>query len=118
MACKMGNKLPDDTWWQTVRTLGNGDGIDRPGGTWPNLHMSWMPIWSEKCTMCRGRTSRGEEPYCVYNCPTHALCYGDAKDPKSAVSKELARLRDNGFHVYERPVWEGGHKGIVYATNK
>lgn len=110
LACKVGNNLPDDAFRLTVRTLGSGEGIDRPAGTWPDLHESWKPEWSASCTKCPERVSANEEPYCVHSCPNGALSFGDAADAA------LADLRARGFRIWETPAWEGGKSGIVYAS--
>ncbi len=113
MACKVVNQLPDEDYWVTVRTLGSGEGVDRPAGTWPNLHMSWMPVWSEKCVKCAPRLAEGHtEPFCVKCCPNGALTYGEAVD------KEVANLRDKGFRVCSLPAWESSREGIVYASKE
>lgn len=44
---------------------------------------------ADKCTFCVHRVDRGLDPACVTNCPTHALTFGDANDPGSAVSRLL-----------------------------
>ena len=116
MACKIGNKLPDDVWWQTVRTLGSGEGIDRPGGKWPNLHMSWLPVYNEDCIMCKGRTAKGEEPFCTDCCPTQAMIYGDIDDPQSELSQMIEKLRDRDFRLFRLPSWESSRDNIVYAS--
>ena len=112
LACKVGNNLPDSDFWLTVRTLGSGEGIDRPGGTWPNLHMSWMPIWSKKCIKCPARIKEGLEPYCVNSCPNRALSIGDAAEKKEA------ELRDRGFRFFTLPAWENSKEDVLYAEKK
>ena len=48
---------------------------------------------AEKCTLCRERTDRGEEPMCVVCCPTHARIFGDLDDPASEVSKTVVERK-------------------------
>jgi len=112
LACKVGNGLPDDEFFLTVRTLGSGEGIDRPAGTWPDLHMSWQPVWTAKCVKCAGRLAKGQKPYCVQSCPCGALSIGDA----AAAKKE--ELRERGFRFFEMPPWESTRDGVVYAEKK
>ena len=112
LACKVGNNLPDDEFFLTVRTLGSGEGIDRPAGVWPNLHMSWQPVWSQKCIKCPGRLAKGELPYCVNSCPCGALSIGD----EAAAKKE--ELREKGFRFFELPAWDVTKDGVVYAEKK
>jgi Fe-S-cluster-containing dehydrogenase component len=116
LACKVGNQLADDEWWQHVRTLGSGEGIDRPAGVWPNLHMSWIPIHTQDCTLCGGRTAQGQEPFCVHNCPNGAMTYGDLDDPQSAVAAKLKDLRERGYRIFKLPEWERSRAEIVYAS--
>ena len=112
LACKVGNGLPDDQFFMTVRTLGSGEGIDRPAGVWPDLHMSWQPVWSTKCVKCAGRLADGKLPYCVDSCPCGALSIGEA-----AVAKK-EELRERGFRFFEMPPWENTKEGVVYAEKK
>lgn len=116
MACKLGNRLADDEWWNTVRTLGSGEGIDRPGGQWPDLRMSWIPVYHRDCILCAGRTAQGELPYCVAACPCEALHWGDLEDEKSEVSKQVADLRARDFRIFRLPNWENTRKEMVYAS--
>ena len=112
-ACKVGNRLSDDEWWLRVKTLGSGEGIDRPAGTWEDgLHMDWIPLWSEKCVKCPARIKRGETPYCVYNCPTRALSIGEQAEEK------CAELRERGFRIFVLPAYEGTKENIVYADRR
>lgn len=110
LACKVGNELPDDEYRITVRTEGSGEGIDRPAGTWPNLHMSWTPIWRPSCTKCPERIAAGEEPYCVHSCPNWALKVGDD------AAAEVEALKEKGFRIFTLPAWEGSKDDIVYAS--
>ena len=48
---------------------------------------------AEKCTLCKERTDRGEEPMCVVCCPTHARIFGDLDDPASEVSKAVVERK-------------------------
>jgi Fe-S-cluster-containing dehydrogenase component len=112
LACKVGNNLPDDEFWLTVRTLGSGEGIDRPAGTWPDLHMSWQPIWSQSCVKCPARLKAGQLPYCVNSCPCDALTIGEA----AATKKE--ELRERGFRFFELPAWEKSKSDVLYAEKK
>lgn len=113
MACKVQNELPDEDFWITVRTLGSGEGIDRPAGTWPDLHMSWMPVWSKSCVKCAKRLAEGHaEPFCVKCCPNGALTYGEDVDA------EVQSLREKGFRISELPSWENSRAGIIYASKE
>lgn len=110
LACKVGNGLPDEKFWLTVRTEGSGEGIDRPAGVWPDLHMSWIPIWSKSCVRCGGRLAEGELPYCVNACPNGALSVGDP------AAGECEALRQRGFRIFKLPAWENAADNVVYAS--
>lgn len=47
----------------------------------------------EKCTLCKERTDRGDEPMCVVCCPTKARTFGDLDDPDSAISRLILEKR-------------------------
>ena len=55
----------------------------------------------EKCTLCKERTDRGEEPMCVVCCPTKARIYGDLDDPNSEIS-QIKRQRSVRILLEER----------------
>ena len=110
LACKVGNRLPDDEFWLTVRTQGSGEGIDRPAGVWPNLHMSWTPIWSTSCVRCPARIAEGEKPYCVNTCPNGALTVGED------AAAEVEVLRQKGFRIFTLPAWEKSAENVIYAS--
>lgn len=54
---------------------------------------------AEKCTLCRERTDRGEEPMCVVCCPTHARIFGDLDDGLRGVE---GRRRAKGSRASRR----------------
>ena len=114
MACKVGHKLGAEEFWQHIRTNG-GNEIDEPGGVWPDLHMSWTPIYTKDCTLCGDRTEQGEAPFCTWNCPTQALMYGDLADPQSNISLHMQELLGKGFRIFQAKSWEGSREGIIYA---
>ena len=45
---------------------------------------------SSKCTLCAGRVSAGEVPWCVLTCPGRARIFGDLNDPASEASRYAA----------------------------
>ena len=55
----------------------------------------------EKCTLCKERTDRGDEPMCVKCCPVKARTFGDLDDPDSEISK-LVVARKAGVLLEEQ----------------
>jgi Fe-S-cluster-containing dehydrogenase component len=114
-ACKVGNQLAKDEWWEYVRTIGSGSGIDEPAGVWPNVLMRWMPIYTQDCIFCGARVEQGLEPYCSYNCPTKAMTFGDLEDESSPINIRMADLKDKGYRIFQLPTWERTRPEIFYA---
>jgi tetrathionate reductase subunit B len=46
---------------------------------------------AEKCYWCHHRIDAGLEPACVLACPTGAIIFGDLNDPRSDISKAMAK---------------------------
>jgi Fe-S-cluster-containing dehydrogenase component len=115
MSCKVAHDVEEGKWWSFVRTIGSGSTIDEPAGKWPDLHMSWMPVFTSECVMCGRRTPKGSEPYCCYNCPTGALTYGNLGDKESEISKHMEELRQKGYSIFQLPEWERTRAEIYYA---
>ena len=115
VACKVAYELPEDRWWNYVRTIGSGVGIDEPAGKWPNVSMSWMPVFTSDCILCGKRTKQGLEPFCSYNCPTKAITYGDLENINSTVSLRMKELRENGSRIFQLPAWERTRPEVYYA---
>ncbi len=114
MGCKNAYDMPLDEYRLFIRTIGGG-GIDQAGGEWPNLYLKWHPVFTKKCLGCRGDSTTGNVPYCVFNCPTGALTWGDPEDPASGFSKRKEELLDQGFHIWQQPEWEETRDGVFYA---
>ena len=110
LACMTGNGLSDGKFFVNVRTLGSGEGIDRPAGVWPDLHMSWMPYYTKGCLKCKTRTDEGELPYCVKACPNKALAFGPA------AAEKIEAARERGSRIYQLPAWEHSKEGVIYAS--
>lgn len=45
---------------------------------------------AERCDFCSDRLNDGLEPYCVENCPTKSLIFGNLNDPNSDVARLVA----------------------------
>ena len=117
MGCKVGNHLADDEYRIEVKTHGSGQGIDRPAGVYPNLRMWWQPIYKDTCTWCAHRIAEGEQQFCVMDCPTLALAFGDDADPESDYSQALKRVQERGAKLSELE-GDGTKQGVVYATTR
>ena len=55
----------------------------------------------EKCTLCKERTDRGDEPMCVRCCLSKARTFGDLDDPESEISR-LIREKKAGVLLEEQ----------------
>ncbi|MGV8084381.1 MAG: 4Fe-4S dicluster domain-containing protein [Coriobacteriia bacterium] len=97
-----------------MRTIG-GHRTDEPGGTWPNVSMKWMPVYTADCTFCGDRQADGLEPYCAYNCPTEAMTFGDLDDSSSAISLRMKELEGKGYRIFQLPKHEKTRSEIYYA---
>jgi Fe-S-cluster-containing dehydrogenase component len=80
--------------------------------------MKWKPVFTKDCINCHGAESTDGVPYCAFNCTTEALTVGDVDDPESAICKEMARLREMGYTISQRPAWEGTREGVFYAEKQ
>lgn len=62
VACKMANNLPNDVWWNKIRTE-NSENKDVETGTYPyDLKRRYFPVACQQCN----------SPACVAVCPTGA----------------------------------------------
>lgn len=115
MACHVCHHCEEDEFWLNVETLG-GLGIDEPVGDYETRRMGWRPVYSKKCMLCADLQVRGEEPYCVRNCPAEAIAIGNLEDEDSKVRKLYDLLLAKGRHVVEPLPWEDVRPEVIYMT--
>ncbi len=53
-----------------------------------------------KCTFCRHRLERGQEPACVTVCPVNSRVYGEREEILREASKRMEELRAKGMRVH------------------
>lgn len=115
MVCHVANHLEEDEYRLHVETIGSG-GIDEPSGEFPNLSMSWKPVYTKKCTLCADRIGEGLDPYCMRNCPSEALLHGDLDDEASAIRKRYDELMAKGRRVVKPFPWEDSRPEVIYLV--
>ena len=113
MVCHVAHHLNEDEYRMFIRTNGGG-GIDEPEGEFPNVHMSFQPVFTNSCTMCGDRLAEGKEPYCMRNCPSRVIIQGDLDDPESEISERYQTLLSRGYHVETPSPWEGLKPQAIY----
>ena len=114
LACQQEHALKPGSSYIRVETIG-GPGVDEPLGKFPDLHLSWRPLFLKGCNLCSGRVSAGANPACMENCYTNALTYGDLSDPQSAVSLKIEELTQAGRVIHEAEPFLGTRENILYA---
>ena len=50
-------------------------------------YLKFIPMPTEICILCAGRTAKGQKPACVQTCPTDALVFGSLMDKQSRVRR-------------------------------
>ena len=68
VACKQENSVPAGTRWIRVVAIG-------PEKVDGKMRMDFIPIITDKCTLCKRRLKENLEPSCVASCPTEALLF-------------------------------------------
>jgi len=68
IACKQENDVPIGIRWIQVFTIG-------PKKVENELRMDFLPLMTNKCTLCAHRIRMGMEPRCVESCPVKAFTF-------------------------------------------
>ena len=79
LACKMEHNIPEGKWGIKVYEVGPWQ-IE--GDKW---QLTYMPVPTDMCDLCAGRTKKGKLPACVHSCYTGVMSYG----PVDELSKKL-----------------------------
>jgi formate dehydrogenase iron-sulfur subunit len=69
-----------------------------------------------KCTLCSDRVAVGQEPACVYACPTGAIVFGSKDDMIHHAEERVVDLKSRGFQnagLYDPPGVGGTH--VMYV---
>ena len=75
VACKQENNLPVDQWGIKVVEMGpmRMKGSDK-------LYLAYVPVPTDLCNLCEGRTKKGLTPACVKHCPAGAMKFGTIQE--------------------------------------
>ncbi len=69
----------------------------------------------QKCDMCYELQKEGEEPACVYNCPSGALMFGTRRELLAEANKRIAENPDDYYpHIYGEH--EAGGSSWMYLS--
>jgi len=114
LACKQENDLPEGNSWVRVQTIG-GPYPDDPLGKYPELKIDWRPVFMVDCDFCEKRIEKGFAPFCVDNCYTDALIFGNLDDPQSEISLKMEDLEKQGRVILKDGGRITSHEHIYYA---
>jgi len=70
VACRQEHNIPLNEWRIKVFET-------EPEITEGKLYAFFIPVTSEKCTLCKNLITNGINPACVASCPTKALKFSD-----------------------------------------
>ena len=51
-------------------------------------YLKYVPVPTELCVLCRGRTSKGQQPACVSTCMARTMKYGKIQDLAEELTKK------------------------------
>ena len=79
VACKQEHNIPVGKWGIKISEIGPWQ-ISK--NKW---QLSYIPVPTDLCTLCKSRTKKGKLPACVHNCNAAVMKYG----PVEELAKEM-----------------------------
>ncbi len=76
VACKMEHHLPQEQFGIKVCEIGPWEII--PGDN--HWQYTYIPVPTDQCDLCVGRTEMGKLPTCVQHCQANVMKYGEVAD--------------------------------------
>lgn len=85
VACKQEHDLPVGKWgikvFEFIQETFDG-----------KLYITYIPVPTELCNLCRGRVERGEEPACVKHCMAKCMSFGTIEELSEKLQEKARQV--------------------------